>query len=52
MCVCVCVCVCCVCPQLVKVKLVESHVFLTLELDGNLDIYYERRSTVLKVWRM
>jgi hypothetical protein len=33
---------------LVKAKLVESHVFLTLELDGNIDVYYERRRTVLQ----
>lgn len=39
----------CIIVQLVKAKLVESHVFLTLELDGNIDVYFERRRTVLQV---
>ena len=44
-----CVCVCDAILQLVQTRLVDSHVFLTLEMDGNLDTYYERRKTVLQV---
>ena len=58
MCVCVYVCVracVCVCEtlyvvlQLVQTCLVDAHVFLSLELDGNLDTYNERRRTVVQV---
>ena len=35
--------------QLVQTRLVDAHVFLTLEMDGNLDAYHERRRTVLQV---
>lgn len=35
--------------QLVQTQLVDAHVFLTLEMDGNLDVYHERRRTVLEV---
>lgn len=37
------------CLQLVQAQLVDAHVFLTLEMDGNLDVYYERRKAVLEV---
>lgn len=37
------------CLQLVQTRLVDAHVFLTLEMDGNLDAYHERRRTVLEV---
>jgi hypothetical protein len=33
---------------LVRTRLAESHVFLTLEMDENLDTYYDRRHTVLQ----
>lgn len=32
-----------------QTRLVDAHVFLTLEMDGNLDAYHERRRTVLEV---
>ena len=35
--------------QLVQTRLIDAHVFLTLEMDGNLDGYHERRRTVLQV---
>lgn len=38
------------CLQLVQTRLVDAHVFLTLEMDGNLDAYHERRRTVLEVY--
>lgn len=38
------------CPlQLAQTRLVDSHVFLTLEMDGNLETYHDRRRTVLEV---
>ena len=51
--VCVCVCVCDAVlsvEKLLQTRLLDSHVFLTLEMDGNLDAYYERRKTVLQVY--
>ena len=35
--------------QLVQTRLIDAHVFLSLEMDGNLDAYYERRRTVVQV---
>jgi hypothetical protein len=33
---------------LVQTRLIDAHVFLSLEMDGNLDAYYERRRTVVQ----